>query len=295
MVDHTGRNSEPRSRLGRGLAALLGDTAEKASYPEQMQGITHVPIEFIRSSTKNPRQRFEAMDLDELADSIRERGIIQPILVRSVPDVRDIFEIIAGERRWRAAQHAGLHKVPVIVLNVGDREALEIAIVENVQRADLNALEEAAGYARLAIEFGYNHTDIARVVGKSRSHVANTLRLTNLPAHTRDLLSNGTISAGHARALLSLADPDTIADKIIADQLTVRDIENFAKTSHDRKRVPKIRDDAMRVDSAAMEQRLALSLGLPVRIDNSRGGFELRIRLYDVDQLTTICDRLLDQ
>lgn len=223
--------SEPRSRLGRGLAALLGDVDENANgqSPETLQGVKQVPIEFLRSSAKNPRQHFQEADLAELADSIRERGIIQPILVRPLAGTRDTFEIVAGERRWRAAQQAGLHSVPVIPLQVGDREALEIAIVENVQRADLNALEEAAGYARLAVEYGYNQSDIARVVGKSRSHVANTLRLSNLPAHTQELLSTGAISAGHARALLALPDPNSIADKIVAQGLSVRETERLSK------------------------------------------------------------------
>ena len=176
-------------------------------------------------------KRFDDAELDELAASIKERGVIQPIVVRAIPRVADAYEIIAGERRWRAAQRAGLHEIPIIVVEAGDREALEIAIVENVQRADLNALEEAAGYAQLGADYGYSQGDIARIVGKSRSHVANTLRLTNLPEHTRALLAGGQISAGHARALLAVADPDAIADRIVAGGLTVRDIERLGENA----------------------------------------------------------------
>ena len=174
---------ENRPRLGRGLAALLGGA--NPQHAEVSRGTRQTPIEFLRPNPRNPRKRFDDAELDELASSIKERGIIQSIVVRAISGVADAYEIIAGERRWRAAQRAGLHEIPVIIVEAGDREALEIAIVENVQRSDLNALEEAAGYAQLGADYGYSHGDIARVVSKSRSHVANTLRLTNLPEHTR--------------------------------------------------------------------------------------------------------------
>ena len=188
--------AQHRPRLGRGLAALLGAVNEE--HAEFAHGGRRTPIEFLRPNPRNPRKLFDDGELDELAASIKEREVIQPIVVRAIPGAADTYEIIAGERRWRAAQRAGLHDIPVIVVEAGDREALEIAIVENVQRADLNALEEAAGYAQLGVDYGYWHGDIARVVGKSRSHVANTLRLANLPEHTRALLAGGQISAGHA-------------------------------------------------------------------------------------------------
>ena len=183
--------TEHRPRLGRGLAALLGDAADAPEAAAVGSGVRKAPIEFLRPNPRNPRKRFDDAELDELAASIRERGVIQPVLVRPIPRVADAYEIIAGERRWRAAQRAGQHEIPIVVVDVGDREALELAIVENVQRADLNALEEAAGYAQLGADYGYSHGDIARVVGKSRSHVANTLRLNNLPEHTRTLLAAG--------------------------------------------------------------------------------------------------------
>ncbi len=237
MAEDAIARTENRPRLGRGLAALLGGA--NPPHAEVSRGTRQTPIEFLRPNPRNPRKRFDDAELDELAASIKERGIIQPVVVRAITGVADAYEIIAGERRWRAAQRAGLHEIPVIIVEAGDREALEIAIVENVQRADLNALEEAAGYAHLGADYGYSHGDIARVVSKSRSHVANTLRLTNLPEHTRGLLAGGKISAGHARALLAVADPDALANRIVADGLTVRDIErlgeNSGKTTRPRK------------------------------------------------------------
>src|SRR6202453_1267240 len=269
---------ENRPRLGRGLAALLGGAnPQPAGVPP---GTGQKPIEFQRPNPRNPRKRFDDSELDELAASIKERGIIQPIVVRAISGVADAYEIIAGERRWRAAQRAGLHEIPVIIVEAGDREALEIAIVENVQRADLNALEEAAGYAQLGADYGYSHGDIARVVGKSRSHVANTFRLTNLPEHTRSLLAGGQISAGHARALLAVAHPDALADRIVAQGLTVRDIERFGenpgKTGRPRKAPAPI--DA---DTAALQDKLGLALGTKVMIRHDGESGEIRIAFRD--------------
>jgi ParB family chromosome partitioning protein len=292
MPEQASRGSESRSRLGRGLAALLGDTEEDGHRSEVSQGIRQVPIEFLRSNIKNPRQRFADSELTELADSIRERGILQPILVRPLNEVRDAFEIVAGERRWRAAQQAGLHSVPVISLNVGDREALEIAIVENIQRTDLNALEEAAGYSRLASEFGYNQSDIARVVGKSRSHVANTLRLSNLPTHTRGLLESGAISAGHARALLALPDPDSIADRVVTQGLSVRHVESLGKTPTETKRRRKHHEDRSDPNIKSIADKIALSLGVEVEIKQMGQKHDVRIRVRDSDQLMFICQKL---
>ena len=218
-----------RSRLGRGLAALIGDVGEEIGAIERARGQRRVPVEFLRPSARNPRRSFTEADLDDLTASIKERGILQPIIVRTIPGMIDAYEIIAGERRWRAAQRAELHDVPVLLVEADDREALEIAIVENVQRADLNAIEEAAGYERLIAEFGYTQNDLARVIGKSRSHVANTLRLSKLPEPVRQMVSEGAVSAGHARALLSVSDPEFMAKKIVADGLSVRDIERIVQ------------------------------------------------------------------
>jgi ParB family chromosome partitioning protein len=234
MADDAARPAENRPRLGRGLAALLGDVSDDAAGGDRSRGQRKAPIEFLRPNPRNPRKNFDDGDLDELAGSIRERGVIQPVLVRAIPRVADAYEIVAGERRWRAAQRAGLHDIPIIVIEAGDREALELAIVENVQRSDLNALEEASGYAQLSADYSYSHNDIARIIGKSRSHIANTLRLLKLPDFARSLLASGQISAGHGRALLAVADPDATASKILADGLTVRDVERTQ--SRDRAR-----------------------------------------------------------
>ena len=289
MAEDGSRVIENRPRLGRELAALLGGA--NPQYAEAARGPRQTPIEFLRPNPRNPRKHFDAAELDELAASIKERGIIQPVIVRAISGVADAYEIIAGERRWRAAQRAGLHEIPVIVVEAGDREALEIAIVENVQRADLNALEEAAGYAQLGADHGYSHSDIARVVSKSRSHVANTLRLTNLSEHTRGLLAGGKISAGHARALLAVADQDALANRIVAEGLTVRDIErlgeNSGKTTRPRKGTAPV--DA---DTKALQDKLALALGTKVTIRHGGESGEIRIAFRDFDQLDDFCRRL---
>src|SRR3954471_5459714 len=196
------------SRLGRGLAALIGDVGDEARVLERQRNQRRVPIEFVKPNPRNPRRVFADAELEELAASIRERGVIQPILVRAVRGAMDQYEIVAGERRWRASQRAGLHDVPVILLEISDREALELAIIENVQRADLNALEEANGYQALVDEFKYSQDDVAKIVGKSRSHVTNTLRLMKLPDGVQTLIRDGKLSAGHARALLGQPDPE---------------------------------------------------------------------------------------
>ena len=286
MAEDASRVIESRPRLGRGLAALLsGPNPQQA---ELARGVRKIPIEFLRP---NPRKLFDDSELDELAASIKERGLIQPVVARAVPGVADAYEIIAGERRWRAAQRAGLHEIPVMVVEAGDREALEIAIVENVQRTDLNALEEAAGYAQLGETYGHSHGDVARVVGKSRSHVANTLRLAGLPEHTRDLLAGGRISPGHARALLAVSDPDALADRIVAEGLTVRDIErlgeNAGKTPRPRKASAHV--DA---DTRALQEKLTLELGANVTIRTNGESGELAIAFKDFEQLDDFCRRL---
>ena len=291
MVEDNAR-PEHRPRLGRGLAALLGDVPDETTAPQPSRGVRKAPIEFLRPNPRNPRKSFSEGDLEDLAASIRERGVIQPILVRAIPKVADTYEIVAGERRWRSAQRAGLHEVPIIVLEVGDREALEIAIVENIQRADLNALEEAQGYAQLASEHGYNHADIARVVGKSRSHVANTLRLMNLPPHTRELLAAGDISPGHARALLAVGDPDLIADRVVAQGLTVRDVERLGETVGKSARTATRVKPELDADTRALEEKLGASLGTKVAIRHNGDSGEIRIVFETFEQLDDFCRRL---
>jgi ParB family chromosome partitioning protein len=253
-----------------------------------------VAIDRVRPNPRNPRRNFSESDLDELATSIAERGIIQPVVVRSVRGSADHFEIIAGERRWRAAQRAGIHEIPIVVLDVSDSEALELAIIENVQRADLNPLEEASGYQALADEFGYGQEDIAKTVGKSRSHVANTLRLLKLPEPVKTFINAGQLSAGHARALLGQPDPESMAREIIEHGLNVRQVEALAQEQKARpakntKRRGGARKDA---DTAAVERRLSDALGLAVDIEHRGKGGVLRIRYRDVEQLDEVVRRL---
>jgi len=291
MNDTPSRTPESRQRLGRGLAALLGEAKPTGSGDAALSAVKEAPIEFIRSNPRNPRQNFDESELEELAASIREHGIIQPIVVRPVIGAQDTYEIIAGERRWRAAQRAGKHTVPIISLAIGDREALEISIIENVQRTDLNALEEAGGYAYLASDHGYSHADIGRVVGKSRSHVANTLRLMALPESVRDLLADGSISAGHARALLTAPNPEDLAKKIVSNGLTVRDIEKISNGS-DAPILTKISDDDD-PHTKELEKRITLALGASISIVNKKRIKEIRIKFKELDQLEYICNKLL--
>ncbi len=291
MAEDAARHVDHRPRLGRGLAALLGDAGDEPTAGGR-GGARKTPIEFLHPNPRNPRKSFPDDELDELAASIRERGVIQPVLVRPVPRVVDAYEIIAGERRWRAAQRAGLHEIPILVVEAGDREALEIAIVENVQRADLNALEEANGYSQLAADYGYAHADIARIVGKSRSHIAKTLRLTHLPEHSRALLASGAISAGHARALLAVADPDAVADRIVAKGLTVRDVERLGERAGQSQRGGAKPAKPKDADTRALEEKLGLALGTKVTIRHSGDAGEMRIAFHDFEQLDDFCRRL---
>lgn len=295
MADDAIRPTEQRPRLGKGLAALLGENRDPGVAIEQSRVVRKSPIEYLRPNPRNPRKAFLEEELEELAASIRQRGIIQPVLVRAIPGLADAFEIVAGERRWRAAQRAEQHEVPILVIEASDREALEIAIVENVQRTDLNALEEANGYAQLSTDHGYNHSDIARVVGKSRSHITNMLRLANLPEHTRALLTSRAISAGHARALLAVANPDAIADRIVAEGLTVRDIERLAANTGKPARPTSKLTHPKDPDVGALEERLSLNLGAKVTIHHYRDAGEIRIGFQTLEQLDDFCNRLCNR
>lgn len=286
---------EARPRLGRGLAALIGDAGKEAAAIDRLRGQRVVPIEFLRPNPRNPRKDFKESELDDLSASIKERGILQPILVRAITGVADAYEIVAGERRWRAAQRANVHDVPIILIEADEKASLEIAVIENVQRADLNALEEAMGYDQLGNEFGYSHSDLARIIGKSRSHIANTLRLLKLPKLSRQMLAEGHLSAGHARALLSVSDPDAVARRIVEQGLSVRDVERItqqetensagrAKTNGSRRE-----KDA---DTRALERDLSNALGLTVSIDGRGERGEVRIRYKDLEQLDALCARL---
>lgn len=284
-----------RSRLGRGLAALIGDVGDEIGALERARGQRRVPVEFLRPSARNPRRSFADDELEDLTASVRERGILQPIIVRPLKGMADAYEIIAGERRWRAAQRAGLHEVPVIQVEADDREALEIAIVENVQRSDLNAIEEAAGYERLIAEFSYTQNDLARVIGKSRSHVANTLRLSKLPEPVRRMVAEGAVSAGHARALLSVAEPELMARRIVDEGLSVRDIERLVQeeTRGESKSAPGKPKPEKDPDTRALEKALEEVLGLSVSIQHRpSGGGDMKIGYKTLDQLDALCRRL---
>jgi ParB family chromosome partitioning protein len=286
---------DKNARLGRGLAALIGDSREDAQGLGASKAQRTIPIEFLRPNPNNPRKTFVEDELTELADSIREKGIIQPILVRALPDVADAYEIIAGERRWRAAQKAGVHDVPVRIIEANDQESLELAIIENVQRSDLNAIEEARGYDRLASEFSYSQADVARITGKSRSHVANTLRLLKLPDTTQNLVIEGSLSAGHARALLAVADPEAVAQRIISEGLTVRDVEAMGQDQNSSQneagktnRSKKEKDP----DTRALENVLTEILGLIVAIKHKGETGEVTIKYKTLDQLDLLCKKL---
>ena len=285
-----------KPRLGRGLAALLGESApveEPAN--DRNRGVRKIPVAFIKPNPKNPRKTFYDEGLDELANSIREKGVIQPVVVRAVAGTPDIYELIAGERRWRAAQRAAVHEIPAIIIEASDRDVLELAIIENVQRADLNPFEEAQGYEQLAAEFGYSQSDLARIIGKSRSHIANTLRLLKLPDFTRSLLVNGSLSAGHGRALLSLNDPDSIAKQIVDQGLSVRDVERLSQNSQDRpasKKSSNVEKPDKDADTRALEKTLSEALGLIVQIAHRGEKGEVTIRYKTFEQLDLLCHRL---
>lgn len=285
-----------KRRLGRGLAALIGEMDQPLPVGEAQRTISPdrmVPIEFIARSPRNPRRHFDESELQDLAASIRQHGIVQPVVVRTVDQNR--FEIIAGERRWRAAQLAGFTEVPVIVRDVDDRTALELAIVENVQRSDLNPLEEALGYEQLIAEHGYTQNDLGEIIGKSRSHVANSLRLLKLPDPVRDMLSEGSLSAGHARALVSTSDPITLAKTIVSKGLSVRDAERMAQNDIRSQLDPmQSRKPEKDSDTVALERTLSDALGLDVSISHKGNGGQVRINYKTLEQLEAVC-RLLEQ
>jgi len=287
---------EARSRLGRGLASLIGDVGNESSAEQRPQGQRRIPTAALRPNARNPRRAFANDELDELAASLRERGIIQPIAVRPIRGVADSYEIIAGERRWRAAQRAGLHEVPVFVIEATDAEALQLAIVENVQRSDLNPLEEAEGYRALIRDFSYSQDDVARTVGKSRSHVANLLRLQTLPDRVRDHILSGRLSAGHARALVGHHDAERLADEIVANGFNVRQVEEIARQQSTRNgkgsgKSPKKSPDKS-TDTLALEKQLSNALGLVVSIDHRGEGGVLSIRYRNLEQLDDLTERL---
>ena len=282
----------PKSRLGRGLASLIGEPSPLVSRlpPEGEQRMA--AIAQIRSSALNPRRDFKDDELNELADSIRQKGLVQPIIVRPMGGE---FEIVAGERRWRAAQRAGLHQIPVIVRDLDDRDVLEVAIIENVQRQDLNAIEEAGGYRELIERFGYSQEQLSEIIGKSRSHVANTMRLLKLPAGVQTLVQQGELTAGHARALIGRDDAETLARRIVSESLNVREVEALVQEGRandgpiGEPKKPRDKDP----DTRAFEKELADLLGLKVEIKRGSGeSGALVIKFGNFDQLDYIRHRL---
>ena len=287
-----------RTGLGRGLSALFDSGDEAGGDAIDERNVRSVPIEHLQPGRFQPRHRFDESSLTELVDSIRARGMLQPILVRPVQDRPGRYEIVAGERRWRAAQQARLHEVPVVVRGLADSEALEAALIENVQRQDLTALEEAEGYRRLLDEFGHTQDKLGQLVGKSRSHVANMMRLLNLPEPVRDMLQDGRLSAGHGRALLAVADPAAVARDVVARGLNVRETEKLAQRGSDggtagTGRRASSGGGGQDADTRALERDIAEALGLSVSLTHRDGRGEVRIAYRTLEQLDEISRRLM--
>lgn len=293
--------AERQRGLGRGLSALMGENAEApvASDSPVPAGVQRVPIESLKPNPDQPRKTFRQEDLEELTASIRDKGVLQPILVRSQPGEDGVWQIIAGERRWRASQAARLTEVPVIVNEMDDVEVFEVAIVENVQRADLNPLEEAEAYRVLMERFGRTQDAVAGVVGKSRSHVANTMRLLQLPERVLFYVREGKLSAGHARALINTPDPAELADIAFVNGLSVRETEALARKAVEGPKPAKARAASGgargegTADVAALQQDLADALGLKVQLADKGGKGELTIRYGSLEQLDDLCRRLM--
>ncbi|KFE35170.1 ParB/RepB/Spo0J family partition protein [Thioclava atlantica] len=283
-----------RRGLGRGLSALMADVdlnpKETSAVPRRAE--QYVPVERLEPNPDQPRRDFEPGALEELAASIREKGVIQPLIVRKHPAKPDHFEIVAGERRWRASQMAKVHEVPIIVREFNDTEVLEVAIIENIQRADLNALEEALAYKQLMSRFGHTQEKLAEALSKSRSHIANLMRLLQLPDEVQGYLREGKLSAGHARAMITAPDPVALARQTVAKTLSVRDVERLAKKQAEPERAPrpKSQKDA---DTRALEGDLSATIGMKVSIEHTNSGAgRLTVNYGDLEQLDKICQLL---
>jgi len=284
-----------RKGLGRGLSALLDEPMSDDPGAERPRTTREVPIEQLLPNRLQPRHHFDEDALEQLAASIREQGILQPILVRHIAGQANQFEIVAGERRWRAAQRAQLHQVPVVIKDLSDREALEVALIENIQRQDLSPIDEALGYQRLSQEFGYTQEALAQAIGKSRSHIANLLRLLTLPEPVQRMLDGGELSAGHARTLVGRDDAEDLAKQIMQGELTVRQTEQFV--AEHRGRAKKTRRPPVTLpkdaDTTALERSLSQALGLIVDIRHGEGGGVLTIFYTSLEQLDDLLHRLI--
>ena len=293
MSDDTPARKRP-SGLGRGLSSLLGEVAQEApvagGVPPARGGIQMMPISSIEPHLDQPRRHFDEEALEELADSIKQRGLIQPIVVR--PHGHR-YQIVAGERRWRAAQRARLHEIPVIVRDFDDAETLEVALLENIQRRDLNAIEEAEGYRRLIADYGHTQEALGKLVSKSRSHIANLLRLLDLPDGVRQLVETGQLSMGHARALIGASDPEALARDVVERGLSVREAEKLARFGKPgRERQGRLEIKGAGADIEALERQLGDMLGLKVRITHQPDGGVVGLNYSTLDQLDMICQRL---
>jgi ParB family chromosome partitioning protein len=286
-------NQEPKRRLGRGLAALIGDDTSEESIIQDIRQLRHMPIEILHGSPNNPRKHFSNDELADLAKSIADKGLLQPIVVRPRAD-GVTYEIVAGERRWRAAQKAGIHDVPVLIRELNDGEALEVALIENIQRTDLNPLEESRAYSQLIDQFNYTQQQLAEAVGKSRSHVANSLRLLSLPNEVRKFIEDGSLSAGHARTLVATDQPGQLAEKIINLGLSVREAEQLTREEGgSNKKTTKNKVAQKSADVRELENQLSDALGLKVEIlDRGRGRGKVVISYKSLEQLDDVSSRL---
>ncbi len=300
-------NDKKERRLGRGLSALMADVqpqeapeSTQTSAPAQARRTDQtIPVDRIYPNPDQPRRSFTRAQLDELSESIREKGVLQPLIVRPRPGHEGDYEIVAGERRWRAAQIAQLHEVPALIRDFNDTEVLEVAIIENIQRADLNPLEEAMGYRQLMDRFGHTQERVAEALGKSRSHIANLLRLLNLPESVQTMVSEGHLSAGHARALITSDNPETLAKTVVARGLSVRETEKLAKGDTQRaskgSKAPTGTSTEKDPDTRALEGDLSAALGMRVTIEHAPGGpgeGQMKITYMSLDQLDSLCGRL---
>ena len=275
--------------LGRGLSSLMGEDTNNETISQISYSDTKIPLSKLKPSSIQPRRIFDKNSINELAESIKSKGLVQPILVRPSKNNLDEFEIIAGERRWRAAQIAQLHELPAIVKNLDDAEALEMAIIENVQRADLSPIEEAAGYKKLMEQYNHTQEALAPIVGKSRSHIANIIRLLNLPVSIQDMITEGIISSGHARAIMNSAFPEQLAKKIVDENLSVRQAERLAKNSKNKVKKIKLKP----TDTIDLERKISEIIGLEVIIsDNGKRGGNIKIKYKTLDQLELVTNKL---
>ena len=279
----------PKKGLGRGLSSLMGDTNISSTDNVAKSSEVTISIAALKPSPSQPRRLFDKNSINELAESIKSKGLVQPILVRPSKTDENSYEIIAGERRWRAAQIAQLHEIPAVIKNLDDVEALEIAIIENIQRSDLSPIEEAAGYKRLIDNHGHTQEVLSEIVGKSRSHIANILRLLTLPQSIQDMISEGKISSGHARAIMNSAFPEQLAEKIINENLSVREAESLAKRKKSTVQKIKLKDP----DTIDLEEKISEKLGLNVSINHrgKKGGY-IKIEYKSLDQLELVTQRL---